>query len=146
MAVEMVERAIAAGVPFSWVAADTVYGVGAVEMALRRAGKGYVLGVTGAHHVHSWGVLPLVGGTAEEIARGPRPLRVAAPFGGRGHQGAAAAQLGLPRTRPPWGGRIRRGCHRPLDPRAADAAPPRRRRDCLLRHLVPRGHPDRDPR
>jgi SRSO17 transposase len=43
----MVERAIAAGVPFAWVAADTVYGVGEIEMALRRAGRGYVLGVTG---------------------------------------------------------------------------------------------------
>ena len=41
----MIERAIAAGVPFSFVAADTVYGVGDIEMALRRAGKGYVLGV-----------------------------------------------------------------------------------------------------
>ena len=68
IALGMVEHAIAAGVPFAWVAADTVYGVGAVEMALRRAGKGYVLGVTGAHHVHSWGVLPLVAGTAEEVA------------------------------------------------------------------------------
>jgi hypothetical protein len=36
---------IAAGVPFSWVAADSVYGVGEIEMALRQAGKGYVLGV-----------------------------------------------------------------------------------------------------
>ena len=64
----MIERAIAAAVPFAWVAADTVYGVGEVEMALRRAGRGYVLGVTGAHHVHSWGVLPAVAGTAAEIA------------------------------------------------------------------------------
>jgi SRSO17 transposase len=31
-------------VPFAWVAADSVYGIGHVEMALRRAGKGYVLG------------------------------------------------------------------------------------------------------
>ena len=31
--------AIAADVPFAWVAADTVYGLGAIEMALRRAGK-----------------------------------------------------------------------------------------------------------
>jgi SRSO17 transposase len=73
IALGMVERAIAAGVPFSWVAADTVYGVGAVGMALRRAGKGYVLGVTGAHHVHSWGVLPSVAGTAEEVAKGLAP-------------------------------------------------------------------------
>jgi SRSO17 transposase len=66
--VAMLERAVAAEVPFSWVAADTVYGVGELEMALRRAGKGYVLGVTGAHHVRSWGVLPIVSGNAEEVA------------------------------------------------------------------------------
>src|ERR1700726_71381 len=46
LAVRMIERTIAAGVPFAWVAADSVYGVGAIEMALRRAGKGYVLGVS----------------------------------------------------------------------------------------------------
>src|SRR5215210_1512796 len=45
LALAMVERAVAADVPFAWVAADSVYGVGEVEMALRRAGKGYVLGV-----------------------------------------------------------------------------------------------------
>ena len=39
LAVQMIERAIIAGVPFSWVAADSVYGVGNVEQALRRAGK-----------------------------------------------------------------------------------------------------------
>jgi SRSO17 transposase len=55
------------------VAADTVYGVGAVEMALRRAGKGHVLGVTGSHHVHSWGVLPAIAGTAEEAAKDLAP-------------------------------------------------------------------------
>ena len=37
-------RAIAAGVPFGWVAADTVYGTGEVEMALRpRAGAGSIV-------------------------------------------------------------------------------------------------------
>ena len=36
----MVERAIAAGVPFAWVVGDSIYGVSEVEMALRRAGKG----------------------------------------------------------------------------------------------------------
>jgi len=70
LALAMIERAIAAGVPFAWVAADTVYGVGEIEMALRRAGKGYVLGVTGgAHEFSSWGVLPVIAGTAEGIAR-----------------------------------------------------------------------------
>jgi SRSO17 transposase len=68
LALRMIERAIAAAVPFAWVAADTVYGVGEVEMALRRAGKGYVLGVTGAHQVYSWNALPVVAGTAAEVA------------------------------------------------------------------------------
>src|SRR5512143_3653467 len=40
LAREMIERAIAADVPFNWVAADSVYGVGEIEMVLRRAGKG----------------------------------------------------------------------------------------------------------
>jgi SRSO17 transposase len=68
LARRMIERAIAAGLPFAWVAADTVYGVGEVEMALRRAGRGYVLGVTGVHQVYSWNVPPVVAGTAEEVA------------------------------------------------------------------------------
>src|SRR5206468_4762072 len=36
LALAMIERAIAAGVPFAWVAADSVYGVGEIEAALRR--------------------------------------------------------------------------------------------------------------
>ncbi|HYH47801.1 MAG TPA: IS701 family transposase [Thermoanaerobaculia bacterium] len=73
LALAMIERAMTAGVPFAWVAADTVYGVGEVEMALRRAGRGYVLGVTGAHHVRSWGVLPAVSGVAEDVAKDLAP-------------------------------------------------------------------------
>ena len=68
LAVTMIERAIDAGVPFSWVAADSVYGVGGVEMALRRAGKGYVLGVASTTQVHSWDKPEPVSGTAEAIA------------------------------------------------------------------------------
>ena len=64
----MIERALAAGVPFSWVAADTVCGAGEIEMALRRAGRGYVLGVTGTHQVRSWGVQPFMVDTAESVA------------------------------------------------------------------------------
>jgi SRSO17 transposase len=64
----MLERAIEAGVPFAWVAADTVYGVSEIEMALRRAGRGYVLGVTGAHDFNSWIGKPEVVGSAAEIA------------------------------------------------------------------------------
>jgi SRSO17 transposase len=66
--VAMIERALKAGVPFAWVAADSIYGVGEVEMVLRRAGKGYVLGVTGAHQFWAWGKAPVTG-TAEEIAQ-----------------------------------------------------------------------------
>ena len=68
LAVTMIERAIDAGVPFAWVAADSVYGVGGVEMALRRAGKGYVLGVASTTQFHSWDKPEPVSGTAEAIA------------------------------------------------------------------------------
>ncbi len=68
LAMRMMARAIAAHVPFSWVAADSVYGVGAIEQDLRRAGKGYVLGVSSSHWFHSWGKTPMIGGTAAEIA------------------------------------------------------------------------------
>jgi SRSO17 transposase len=66
----MIERAVAAGVPFAWVAGDSIYGVGEIEMGLRRAGKGYVLGVNATHPFTSWIGKPEVAGTAEEIARG----------------------------------------------------------------------------
>ncbi len=69
LALAMIERAIAAKVPFAWVAADSVYGVGEIETALRQAGKGYVLGVNGTHPFNSWGDKRLVAGTAEEIAQ-----------------------------------------------------------------------------
>ena len=68
IALGMIERAMAAGVPFAYVAADTVYGVGEIEMALRRAGRGYVLGISGAHQVRSWGVQPFMMDTAENVA------------------------------------------------------------------------------
>jgi len=55
------------------VSADTVYGVGAVEMPLRKAGKGYVLGVSSDHQFHSWGRKPVISGTAEDIAGGLKP-------------------------------------------------------------------------
>src|SRR6476660_9705239 len=69
LATRMIARAIAASVPFKWVAGDTVYGVGDVEQQLRRAGKGYVLGVSSAHVFRSWGKRPPVAGTAADLAR-----------------------------------------------------------------------------
>lgn len=70
LAAAMISRAIAAGVPFAWVAADAVYGVGDIEQFLRRAGKGYVLGVRSDHHFGSWRGKPAVAGSALEIAHG----------------------------------------------------------------------------
>ncbi|WP_207471508.1 IS701 family transposase, partial [Paracoccus fontiphilus] len=64
----MIERVLSAKVPFSWVAADSVYGVGNIEIALRRAGKGYVLGVSSEHAFNSWGKAYAVNGTAGSIA------------------------------------------------------------------------------
>ena len=64
LAGRMVERAIAARVPFAWVTGDSVYGVGEIETALRREGKGYVLGVNATQPFNSWVDKPEVAGTA----------------------------------------------------------------------------------
>ena len=58
MAGAMIARALAAKVPFGWLAADSVCSVGSLETILRRAGKGYVLGVSSEHRVNSWGMAP----------------------------------------------------------------------------------------
>jgi SRSO17 transposase len=88
IAAHMIERAIVAGVPFAWVAADSVYGVGDVEQALRRAGKGYVLGVNSTHPFRSWQRKPVVGGTAEAIARNLDPAAWQRLSAGDGSKGA----------------------------------------------------------
>ena len=69
LARRMIESAMAAEVPFAWVAADTVYGVSELEMALRRAGKGYVLGMPSTQQVWSSGARPDIAGTG---TKGPR--------------------------------------------------------------------------
>jgi SRSO17 transposase len=65
----MIARALAAKVPFAFVAADSVYGTGDMETMLREAGKGYVLGVAANHVFRSWGKKQLIGGTAVKIAQ-----------------------------------------------------------------------------
>src|SRR6201988_4294930 len=65
----MIAHAIAAKVPFSFVAADSVYGTGEIETLLRKAGKGYVLGVASNHVFYSWGKQQPVAGTAAAIAQ-----------------------------------------------------------------------------
>jgi SRSO17 transposase len=98
LAGRMVERAIAAGVPFAWVAGDSVYGVGEIEMALRRDGKGYVLGVNATQPFNSWIGKPVVAGTAEEIAQGLDPAawrRLSAGEGTKGPRPSDWAYLEL---------------------------------------------------
>src|SRR4051794_10374066 len=70
LALAMIERAVAAGVPFAWVAADSVYGVGEIETALRRAGQGYGLGGNGTHPLHSLGGQPPGARPAGGVPRG----------------------------------------------------------------------------
>jgi SRSO17 transposase len=65
----MIARAVAAKVPFSFVAADSVYGTGEIETLLRKAGKGSVLGVASNHVFRSWGKPKPVAGTASAIAQ-----------------------------------------------------------------------------
>jgi SRSO17 transposase len=88
LALAMIARATAANAPFAWVAADTVYGVGEIEKALRRAGKGYVLGVPGNHLFRSWGKRPPIAGMASEIARALDPSSWKRLSAGEGTKGA----------------------------------------------------------
>jgi SRSO17 transposase len=88
LAVAMINRAIEVDVPFSWVAADAVYGVGDIEQCLRRAGKGYVLGVRSDHHFGSWFGKPAVAGSADEIAQSLKPEAWQRLSSGDGTKGA----------------------------------------------------------
>src|ERR1700716_2725778 len=73
LAARMIERAMAERVPFAWVAADTVYGVGEIERVLRQAGKGYVLGVNADHLSQSGDKPQPVAGSASAIAEALQP-------------------------------------------------------------------------
>lgn len=88
LACAMIERALSAQVPFSWVAADSVYGVGAVETVLRRAGKGYVLGVSSDHSFNSWSKSRRIAGTARTIAQNLPASDWARLSAGEGTKGA----------------------------------------------------------
>jgi SRSO17 transposase len=88
LAARMIERALAAAVPFAWVAADSVYGVGALETVLRRAGKGYVLGVNSDHRVQSWGKPQAIAGSARAVAQSLAPSEWLRRSAGDGTKGA----------------------------------------------------------
>ena len=85
----MIELWLSTKVPFSWVAADIVYGVGDIEIVLRRAGKGYVLGVSSKHAFNSRGKAYAVSGTAGSIAEDLPPeawQRLSAGAGTKGER------------------------------------------------------------
>src|SRR4051812_13420588 len=75
------------GVPIPCRLTDTVYGTGEIEMALRRAGKGYVLGVSATSQFNSWGTKPPAAGTATEIASTLDPSAWQRLSAGAGAQG-----------------------------------------------------------
>src|ERR1700760_4021226 len=87
LAVRMIERAMAAPVPCRWVVGDTVYGVGEIETALRRASKGYGLGVSADHPFHAGIGKPPVSGTAKAIAQGLPPSAWRRLSAGEGSKG-----------------------------------------------------------
>jgi len=139
LAARMIAQVIAAKAPFRWVAGDTVYGVGEIEMDLRRAGKGYVLGVDSAHVFRSWEKPRCIAGTAKKIAEALEPsdwIRLSAGAGTKGSRLYDWCYLELADLEAE---------EYTLDPRHADPAQHCRRRSCLLHHLVPGRNFDRHP-
>jgi SRSO17 transposase len=97
LAARMIARAIVACVPFRWVAADTVDGVGDIERDLRRAGKGYVLGVDAAHVFRWWDKPRRIAGAAADIAETLQPSdwkRLSAGAGTKGPRLLALSRVG----------------------------------------------------
>jgi len=98
----MIARAIAAKAPFSFVAADSVYGTGEIETLLRETGKGYVLGVAPNHVFRSWSKPQPVAGTASAIAQSlPKKAwrRLSSGGGTKGPRWHDWAYLALGRSR-----------------------------------------------
>ncbi|WP_439406868.1 transposase [Bradyrhizobium sp. DASA03076] len=132
----MITRAIAAKVPFSFVATDTVYGTGMIEALFRNAGKGYpgrrcksrapFLGLASVCQRHR----------RHECAQ-PSRDRVATPVVRRRSQRAAFTRLGLRRTGRSRGRNRSRGTDTRLLIRRNIAAG-----DMLLLRLVSQGHAD----
>ena len=136
----MIARAIAAKVPFSFVAADSVYGTGEIETTLRKAGKGYVLGVAANHRVPFLGQEAVCSRHRREDRANSSQKRMAALVGGRRNQRSAPARLGLSRTGRSRCRRIQQRPHRRVDAGSPDPPQHCRWRFGLLLHLVPQGH------
>jgi hypothetical protein len=87
LAVQMVQRALATEVPFSWVAVDAVYGVGVAELALRRACWGHVLGIKSSHRSAPANLTSLVRPRRSQEASNPHcHIGVAGPAQRRYHK------------------------------------------------------------
>jgi len=136
LALAMLERAIAAGVPFAWVAADSVGAcprAGAAGPGGRGRGRDGAApgrqGLRAGRQRHP--PVQLLGRQAAGGRHGrgdrarPRSRRLAAPLGRRGDQGPAAPRLGLPGAGRPRRVRVRRRPLRPVDAGPADPAQPR---------------------
>jgi SRSO17 transposase len=139
LARKMIAQAIVAKVPFSFVAADSVYGTGDIEAMLRKAGKGYVLGIASNHQIRSWGKAQVFVDTAGNVAQslpGKAWRRLSAGDGTKGPRLYDWAYLEL--------ADLEAGDYnstlRNLDARPADPPQHRGRRTRLLLHLVSERH------
>jgi SRSO17 transposase len=139
LARKMIAQAIVAKVPFSFVAADSVYGTGDIEAMLRKAGKGYVLGIASNHQIRSWGKAQVFVDTAGNVAQslpGKAWRRLSAGDGTKGPRLYDWAYLEL--------ADLEAGDYnstlRNLDARPADPPQHRGQRTRLLLHLVSERH------
>jgi len=138
----MITRAIAAKVPFSFVAADTVYGTGMIEALLRNAGKGYVLGVAANRVFHSWGKPELVSGTAATIAQSLPKTAWRRLSSGEGTKGPRLHDWAYLELADLEASEFNDTLCRRMDTRPLDPPQHRQWRSGLLRHLVSQGHAD----
>jgi SRSO17 transposase len=107
LALRMIERALAAGVPCSWVLGDEIYGSDRrLRMALEQRGKPFVLAVRGNEKLWSW----LDGGVGQHAAAALAAAvpeegwqRLSAGAGSKGERLYDWARLRLARLQePPW--------------------------------------------
>ena len=89
IAAQMIERALAAGVPFEWVATDTVYGVGAWRCSCAGPARAMCWARMPPISSSPGSTKPEVAGTAEQIAQALAPEAWKRLSAGDRHQGTA---------------------------------------------------------
>ena len=143
IAAQMIERAIAAGVPFDWVATDTVYGVGGSRCSC--AGPARAMCSASCHgSVLLLGQDPTGGRHGRADRASPSGRGLEAPVGRRRHQGTAPVRLGLSSNCADLEAEeYNRAPHRPVDAGSADPAQPHGSGSGVLLDLVPGRHADR---